>query len=44
MPFSGGVAIPMIVPLRRPKLGVLGSNIDTKTFIALQTGKSACKL
>lgn len=34
----------MIVPLRRPKLGVLGSNIDTKTFIALQTGKSACKL
>lgn len=42
MPFSGGIAGPIIVPLRRPKLGVLNTNIDTKTLVALQSGKSAC--
>lgn len=43
MPFSGGIAGPIIVPLRRPKIGVLGSNIDTKTCMSLQSGKSAWK-
>ena len=40
MPSAGAVVPPNILPLRHLQLGVPASQIDTATFIKLETGRS----